>query len=502
MQLVSALNWSDTAEKFGAIATQPVTLSTDPDWIFRIDGQFGQAQIRARYVQVDNLANPQQVQVIFHGNMPNTINQYSKVTIPIPDGASTVEIKLLGAPAVVFDVVARFAVNNINQTDSVNIYAITQAVKTGGLLKPINTRNGNYAVAASDLSSVNNFVIAGAASATLPDATATAAGTGNGFWTEIWNDPTSTFDVTILPSGVQNIDGLASLLLKPGQKAWLVSNGANFVGDVVRPISFYPVPGAATAIGDIPYYNDVSGERLGKIAAGAAATVLTGQGPGVPALFAALSLAQFNNAQLLTSGTVFNVGATVKAVFFIAVGAGGGSGGINQVGAGTVNSAGGQAGELLFGWLIVTPGGTVAYVIGAAGLAGTAVPGNGGAGGDTTFGGIIAKGGPGSPLNGTVSTNGIIPALPTQTGTPPTITGAELMRYINFYSPTGSGQIGGNGNSNPFGLGGVGGNNAVGSPPAAGNYGAAGGGSGANTNGIFRTGAAGLQGAILVLWQA
>ncbi len=95
------------------------------------------------------------------------------------------------------------------------------------------------------------------------------------------------------------------------------------------------------------------------------------------------------NKQIYTSGSGnFTVPAGVYRVYVECWGAGGGS-------ASVASAAGGGGGGYSAGWLNTTPGGTLAYAVGAGGT---------GAGGNTTFGGTFtANGGSAGSNNAAVS---------------------------------------------------------------------------------------------------
>jgi hypothetical protein len=104
------------------------------------------------------------------------------------------------------------------------------------------------------------------------------------------------------------------------------------------------------------------------------------------------------------SGT-YTTPANVRAIEVELWGAGGGGGGAEgKNGEGGAGIAGGGGGYVRK-W-IATPDATYAYAVGAGGTAGTDTPGNGGKGGDTTFGAsLTAGGGAGGVLSLSIAQN-------------------------------------------------------------------------------------------------
>ncbi len=95
---------------------------------------------------------------------------------------------------------------------------------------------------------------------------------------------------------------------------------------------------------------------------------------------------------------------------------GGGGGGAGDGGTGASTGGGGGGGGYSIGTVTVTPGSTIAYIVGAGGTAGASTSGNGGNGGTTTFSTVSAPGGAGgTALNGAGGAGGVGNA---GTGTP------------------------------------------------------------------------------------
>lgn len=93
-------------------------------------------------------------------------------------------------------------------------------------LSGINAQTGTtYTVAATDLGKLATFSNAGAIAVTLPQAT--TAGFGKGFWFIARCMSASVGSATITPT-TSTIDGAASIVIRPGQAAIVVSDGANY----------------------------------------------------------------------------------------------------------------------------------------------------------------------------------------------------------------------------------------------------------------------------------
>src|SRR6188508_412680 len=105
----------------------------------------------------------------------------------------------------------------------------------------------------------------------------------------------------------------------------------------------------------------------------------------------------FSRSQVFVSSGIFDVPAGVSGVFVTMIGGGGGGGGW----------PGGTGGAGCYAVRIpvnVTPLGTLAISIGAAGVGGTGNAFNGTVGGTTSVGGVSVQGG-GTPLDYTHSGN-------------------------------------------------------------------------------------------------
>lgn len=179
------------------------------------------------------------------------------------------------------------------------------------------------------------------------------------------------------------------------------------------------------------------------------------------------------------SGNVTVPAWATHAEVHVVGGGGGGSGG-----AAAKSGAGGGAGGYSTGVIAVTPGGTIAYVVGAGGSAG-APNSNGGNGGGSSLGSIAANGGAGASSGTSAGGGGGVAS-----GGPRNFTGGYGNDGNASDSTTGSGC----GASGPFGGSGRSGNPAgiAGQAPGAGG----GGGYGSAS----ATGGVGAPGAVLIRW--
>lgn len=196
------------------------------------------------------------------------------------------------------------------------------------------------------------------------------------------------------------------------------------------------------------------------------------------------SVAAPHGMQVFTSGGTFNVPAGVSKVWVRLLGGGQGGGYANS--SASAGSSGASA-DYVEDVVSVTPGGTVTVTIGSGG-AGASSPGDGTAGGDSSFGSlVVAKGGASS----TTSVGSII--ITSQNGVP----------ALFFASGANVEVRSAQGGSNPLGLGGVGARGTIGSQ-ANGNNGqgkGTGGSGGANgTAGGPSTGGNGVPGTAILVW--
>jgi len=193
----------------------------------------------------------------------------------------------------------------------------------------------------------------------------------------------------------------------------------------------------------------------------------------------------------LTSGTAWTVPVGVSHITVTVCGGGGGGGGgyATNTTSYTGGGGGGAAGVLHKQPLIVTPGASLAYTIGAAGLGG-AIATAGTAGGSSTIGQYplqyIAGGGGGG-------------AAGAYNSTPGGSSGSVNSALIGWTGETGdnggsvSGVYGGSGKSTAYGAGGAGGGTLAIAGTAATGWGASGGGGGRQA-----AGANGAPGFILI----
>lgn len=298
--------------------------------------------------------------------------------------------------------------------------------------------------------------------------TFTAAATlGTGWYVYYGNSGTGI--ITLDPNGGETIDGAATRLVYPGQKLLIQCNGSNFftvIDDELPTVpnstrnsdtvfsqgdtgKLYVLSGtytqtydAAATLGSgwqIRCMNAGTGQIThdpnGSETIGGASTAVMNPGDiwdiasdGTNLILMRVS---GNNYQLLTSGTSWPVPAGVYRLEVEAVG--GGSGKYDDSGNETGGSSGGRAWSIL----AVTPGASIAYSIGAAGVDGGAAPTNGG---DTTFGSLTATGGvaptnsayggaPGQGSGGVVNGMGQFGQridLPSDEGLPGSVSGGSL----------------------------------------------------------------------------
>jgi hypothetical protein len=206
-----------------------------------------------------------------------------------------------------------------------------------------------------------------------------------------------------------------------------------------------------------------------------------------------------------TSGTTHTTGATCHTIIVELIGGGGGGGGAKGATGPPLNSGaggGGGSGSYARKTFTVAPSTGYTYAVGAAGAAGSTAPGDGGAGGNTTFavgattvtafGGSGGVAGPAGTLvvsysggaGGVVATNGDV----NTTGQP----GGWGLRCSGTYAASGTG------GASTFGGGGIG-EMGDGAGQAGGGYGSGGSGAAAGST----TGVAGGAGAagVVIVWE-
>ena len=94
----------------------------------------------------------------------------------------------------------------------------------GGATLTISNKTAAYTVVAGDLGTVINFTGTTAFTVSL-----TAAATlGSGFNVTIWNTGIVSSNITIDPATTETIDGVATLILRPGEGMQIVCNGTNW----------------------------------------------------------------------------------------------------------------------------------------------------------------------------------------------------------------------------------------------------------------------------------
>jgi hypothetical protein len=205
----------------------------------------------------------------------------------------------------------------------------------------------------------------------------------------------------------------------------------------------------------------------------------------------------YSTAVILTSGTTWNVPATVSQVMAILLGGGGGGGGAKSTSTNSAAASGGSPGAFVTIQMAVTPSGTVTYSIGTAGTKGSSSPSDGSAGGNTTFGSFTARGGPGGLNASGVGSNAVAAAPLGAQPTPVAPSGTNVITgFFGGVGIAGSGSTGGTGGNSPWGSGAAGG--GTGSDAAA-NTGAGGGGGGTSGN-FSNTGGNGGSGQIVIFY--
>lgn len=227
--------------------------------------------------------------------------------------------------------------------------------------------------------------------------------------------------------------------------------------------------------------------------------------------------------QEFTASGTFTVPTGISSLLVTMIGGGGGGGSRTTA----IGGGGGGSGEYAVQIpMIATPGGTITVTVGTAGAGAAAAAGSadGTAGGDTSFGSFVARGGHAGA--GATTSNGGVGGGPNG-GAASSIGTQESPNYFggagggsgatttaangnpgaaNAGYPTGaaggtaaSSQGGGGGGANsPYGLGGAGGNGGVAGSSTT-NYGAGGGGAGGLT-GSNAAGGNGAPGYVLVQW--
>lgn len=205
--------------------------------------------------------------------------------------------------------------------------------------------------------------------------------------------------------------------------------------------------------------------------------------------------------QLLTGSGNFMVPADVTRIGFAAMGAGGGGGGVAS---GTASASGGLAGTLVSGFMTVVPGSLIPYSCGSAGAGGAAGNNNGIAGGDTTFGSVTAKGGPGGIGSAAGNAPNIsVLALGTfLAGSSATPSNAVFYNQSVAFGGLGgnASPVGGQGRASAWGIGGAPPTNAAGNNADPTGYGAAGSGAGQTAGVSALAGGNGSVGAIVVYY--
>lgn len=105
------------------------------------------------------------------------------------------------------------------------IYAVNSVGGAARATSPIDTTSGAaYTVTGDDVGRIKRRQHSANMTATLP----AAASAGNGFWTTLWND-TAARTLTVSVSGGGTINGSASMVLQPGQRATFTSDGSAWI---------------------------------------------------------------------------------------------------------------------------------------------------------------------------------------------------------------------------------------------------------------------------------
>lgn len=247
----------------------------------------------------------------------------------------------------------------------------------------------------------------------------------------------------------------------------------------------------ATAIGGYPAGAVLAGSTPGQFWVSTAdnnTTVPGASGATWQSLFAGLAPAR-GSAYLTSSGS-FTVPNGVYKLRIRAWGGGGGGGG---AGGSASSGCGGTSGGYCEGYVSVTPGTTISYLVGANGAGGGTGGTAGQGGGYSAFGPFSAGGGNGGPGSASgAATWSTVPTGGSATGADLNIPGPGT---ANAYQ-IGSGFIGSEGATAP--MGGSGGYQSVGngSPGVF----PGGGGGGAGANGTANSGGAGANGLVIVEW--
>lgn len=215
---IAALQWSASDINNQPVADYTADFALDTQYDYYLEGSYNDVNVRPLFLVVDNLYADQALTVRF-GNITYPIIAFSRLTVPVPLRSMIVSITSTG----VDQTNLTFSVENLNVADTINFTGIQSAGGSGNVKQPIDPLgNGNFpiTISATDLNHIKKATITAGGTITLP--LTTDANIGNGFIFEVWNDSTSTANVTIAPTAPDTCD---LVTVAPGSKYALVSNG-------------------------------------------------------------------------------------------------------------------------------------------------------------------------------------------------------------------------------------------------------------------------------------
>jgi hypothetical protein len=372
VQRYPRLEWQDSPLVW-PLAIYPIDFAIDTEfnWL-DLDSSFRDIPaFRPKFLCIDNTESNQALRVFFD-NLDYPIVPFQRITLPIPQKCR--QARLVNAGTTLLTCSAIFSVEDISAGDTINFGLATNSGDFG-VTWPIDVRTGPYNPLATDNHRVQYWFIAGPTVSVLQDQGLIP----NGWTIQLWNDETSTANVTVTAAGGELIDGAASLILTPGRKVWLIWDGAEYRSAVVEPgnpeIQVFTAGGTWTP-SDITRELDyieveiigAGGGAGGSGATAAAQWAIGGAGGGGGYAFRKIAAALLNLA-----GETVTIGA----------GGTGGAAGANNGTAGGTSS---------FGALCSATGGALGLGQAAGALVGVV---NGGVGGTGVGGDINIQGQPG-----------------------------------------------------------------------------------------------------------
>lgn len=213
------LAWSDSPlENPLAIYDVDFATALTFNWT-ELRGYFGKVELRPKWVCIDNLDSDQFLNAYFD-NVRYPVNAFQRLTVPVPPNARG--FQLIGDASSLLTCEVIFAIDDISKADTINFKQI-QNSGTEGVLWPLFNQSGPKNFIGSDDHTIHKFIITGATAVNLPDPLTVS----NGWVIQVWNDGTSTANITLAVTGGADIDGNASLTIAPGDKYWFVEDGAN-----------------------------------------------------------------------------------------------------------------------------------------------------------------------------------------------------------------------------------------------------------------------------------